>query len=538
MLFRVYGLLLSLACGCALFAGAQEVPVRVLELPPGPDNPRNSEGTFITLKDGRILYLYTHFTGKSGGDHAPAYLAARSSSDSGRTWTKEDRVVVRNEGAMNIMETHLLRLRGGEIALLYLVKNSTRDCRPVIRFSSDECETWSAPEHIITDKVGYYPGNNDRVIQMKSGRLVLPTHDASFTGGMLCYLSDDEGRSWRRNAGGPVNGFNAAGKKIVTQEPGVVELKDGRLMMFIRTDQGCQYLSWSEDGGETWSKPGPSQLFSPRSPASIKRIPSTGDLLLVWNDHTDIPLTLSLHGRPQGTRVPLSTAISKDDGKTWQNVKRLEGNPNGWYCYIAIEFAGDSVLLGYCAMGANAHSRITRVPVSWLYADTPPKVTAPAIKTLPTFHWGNIATGAFERVEVKEGTSKTVQAVWTAEPGHAEVYVYTSRRLSGKYVRLLGGKDRTVTLTLQNPIFCRNAMFGAERFTRNGTYSLIMEAKVDGDWRKIGEQDTDLPGLKPFLIDCSKSDGKASEFRFRCTSLMGAIIAEMPDYSLNGFFND
>lgn len=518
----------------AIMLIAQDVPVRVLELPPGQDNPRNSEASFITLKDGRILYLYTHFEGGSTSDHAPAFLAMRSSSDNGRTWTKEDKVVVRNEGAMNIMETHLIRLQGGNIAMIYLVKNSTTDCRPVIRFSIDEARTWSKPSYIITDKIGYYPGNNDRVIQMKGGRLVLPTSN----GGVLCYLSDDEGKTWRRNKGGPVSGFNAAGKRIVTQEPGVVELKDGRLMMWMRTDQGCQYLSYSEDSGETWSQPEPSTLFSPRSPASIKRLPSTGDLLLVWNDHTDIPLSLSLHGLPQGTRVPLSTAISKDDGKTWQHVKRLEGNPNGWYCYIAIEFSGDTVLLGYCAMGANAHSRITRIPVAWLYADTPPEKAVPAIKKRPTFRDSNVATGAFERVEVKEGTSKTVQAVWTAEPGHAEVYVYTSGRLSGKYVRLLGGVDRTVTLTLQNPIFCRNAMFGAERFTRNGAYSLIMEAEIDGIWQKIGEQDNALPGLKPFSIDCSESTGKASEFRFRCTSLAGAIIAEMPDYSLNGFFND
>ena len=39
-------------------------------LPPGPGNARNSEGDFIQLKDGRILFVYTHFTG-GGSDHAP-----------------------------------------------------------------------------------------------------------------------------------------------------------------------------------------------------------------------------------------------------------------------------------------------------------------------------------------------------------------------------------------------------------------------------------------------------------------------------------
>ena len=95
----------------------------------------------------------------------------------------------------------------------------------------------------------------------------------------------------------------------------------------------------------------------------IKRLPSTGDLLLVWNDHAQIPANL------RDRRVPLSTAISKDDGKTWQHVKALEGNPLGWYCYIALHPVDNAVLLGYCAMSGLAHSRITRVPVAWLYTD-------------------------------------------------------------------------------------------------------------------------------------------------------------------------
>src|SRR5450759_1304749 len=53
----------------------------VLKLLPVSNNPRNSEGDFITLKDGRILFIYTHYTGTSGDDHANAYLAGRYSQD-------------------------------------------------------------------------------------------------------------------------------------------------------------------------------------------------------------------------------------------------------------------------------------------------------------------------------------------------------------------------------------------------------------------------------------------------------------------------
>jgi len=49
----------------------------VLELLSGPGNPRNSEGSFVALKDGRILYVYTHYNGASWHDHASADLASR-----------------------------------------------------------------------------------------------------------------------------------------------------------------------------------------------------------------------------------------------------------------------------------------------------------------------------------------------------------------------------------------------------------------------------------------------------------------------------
>jgi len=107
-------------------------------------------------------------------------------------------------------------------------------------------------------------------------------------------------------------------------------------------------------------------MISPVSPASIERIPATGDLLLVWNNHRDINPQL------RGKRTPLTIAVSKDEGKTWQQVQNLEVNPNGWSCYTAIEFTKDGVLLGHCAGDRTknnglAESQITFVPMSVIY---------------------------------------------------------------------------------------------------------------------------------------------------------------------------
>ena len=87
----------------------------------GPGNPRNSEGAFIQLNDGRILLVYTHYIDGTGQDHDPAYLAGRVSTDLGRTWEDHDMLILPNEGHQNVMSVTLLRLPGGEIALFYHV---------------------------------------------------------------------------------------------------------------------------------------------------------------------------------------------------------------------------------------------------------------------------------------------------------------------------------------------------------------------------------------------------------------------------------
>lgn len=335
-------------------------------LPPKEGNPRNSEGDFVQLRDGRILFVYTHFTG-GGGDDDSAYLAGRYSDDGGQTWTAEDVVVLPNEGACNVMSVSLLRLQSGEIALFYLRKNSWQDCRLYLRLSGDEGQTWGEPTLCIPSE-GYFVVNNDRVIQLRSGRLVVPAArharpgEKFGPGVAVCFLSDDNGRTWRQSASelaGP------AGSATGLQEPGLIELKDGRLMMLCRTDQGCQFRSYSEDGGVTWSPAEPTALRSPVSPATFKRIPQTGDILLVWNDHRDIDEAR------RGKRTPLKVAISRDEGQTWENVKALEDDPAGWYCYTALEFVGNRVLLAYCAtregMPHLSQTQITLFDVDWLY---------------------------------------------------------------------------------------------------------------------------------------------------------------------------
>jgi hypothetical protein len=343
----------------------------VLNLDPTHDNPRNSEGAFVTLKSGRILFIYTRFVG-GAADHSPAQLVSIQSDDGGRTWSREPRTVVENPPGANVMSVSLLRLRGGPIALFYLAKNSLLDCRPVMRVSTDEAQTWSEPRH-VGDAPGYFVLNNDRVIQLKGGRLVAPVGFHRSRGSdpqsyrsldmraiALWYLSEDEGKTWQE-----ADDWWALPARTTTglQEPGVVELADGRLFSWARTDQGAQFGCYSTDSGKRWSAPERTDLQSPTSPASIKRLPGSSDLLALYNDHS---------GRfpfPKGKRSPLVAAISSDGGKTWPR-RKLEDDQAGWYCYTAIHFTEDAALLGYCAgdpkVGYLNRLRLRRVSLDWL----------------------------------------------------------------------------------------------------------------------------------------------------------------------------
>jgi len=248
-----------------LFAGqapAADVGMQtLLTIEPSQENPRNSEGDILELKDGRLCLIYTRFTG-GGADHAAADLALRLSRDRGRTWS-EDKIVVRRVGGLgapnaevgvgeplNVMSVSLLRLNTGEIALFYLRKTSQEDCRPMMCLSTDEAQTWSEPTVCITDEVGYYVLNNDRVVQLHSGRLILPVawhqgpgRPRDSAGIIMCYLSDDNGKTWRRSKDS-FQGYAPGGQRITVQEPGVVEV-------FRKAD--AAHVTWQVVGSAYWA---------------------------------------------------------------------------------------------------------------------------------------------------------------------------------------------------------------------------------------------------------------------------------------------
>jgi sialidase-1 len=364
----VFGLALGASVLSTLFA-ADDVLEQIVA-PASSSSIRKTEAAIVELKDGRLLLAYTDFYTVSPRDDAPARIRGRHSSDLGRTWSPPF-TMVENSARVNVMSVSLLRLQSGELAMTYMFKNSHEDpskpiepadCSVLFRVSRDEGKTFGPPI-TITPRQSFWVMNNDRLVQLKSGRLLAPCQRLdkwpvvrhSLT--QVLY-SDDSGRTWKGSdlVDIPDNGDGA-------DEPGVVELKDSRILMYFRTDLGRIYQSFSSDLGVKWTTPEPMSLAAPVSPAVIKRIPSTGDLLIVWN-HT-LP-----HRRGGHTdRFPLSAAISHDEARTWK-IRDLDTDVRFTYGYPSITFFKERALITYWAARDWpwwVSLKLKSLPVTWFY---------------------------------------------------------------------------------------------------------------------------------------------------------------------------
>ena len=344
-----------------------------IPVPVTPEAPRNGEADVVELRDGRLLMVYGEFAGP--GDAASATLQGVFSADRGRTWQGK-RLVQENFGGRNVMSVSLLRRSDGDILLLFLRKDEEHArCTPFIRRSRDEGETWSDPAPVTEVGPVYYVVNNGRLVELQDGRLLIPADvmKAGETLGDVVFRSDDGGESWTATPPHPFLPESNTGP----QEPGVIELTDGRIMMWCRCDLGQIYRCYSEDRAETFGPWGPMGLKAPCSPATIKRLPSTGDLMCIFNNHETPPEYWA-----QG-RSPLTAAVSTDEGGTWRVAGDLEPDRTQSYCYTSVTFIGKGEVLLTYYLGTDseavidgrfrrrhwnlAHLKVGIFEESWLY---------------------------------------------------------------------------------------------------------------------------------------------------------------------------
>lgn len=333
----------------------------VAEVPETWHGPRGMPGDIIELDDGRLLLAYTRYGYAAGGRETGIWT--RTSEDRGATWSEETPLLLDPPTNGRYAHPGFLRLPDGQIIMSYIydVNVDPGYGHTYYRRSGDECETWSE-QFIVTPHPERMLVHNDKLLRLSDGRIIAP---AEFSPGAAkgshsnysstAYYSDDSGYSWRMSR-------SVISADYEVQEPHVVELTDGRLMMMFRTYSGFCGRSYSTDRGESWTEPEALEdlPMTPRASAiTVDRIPSTGDLLLIRCRGL---------GEGERARTPLVSAISTDEGETWEHERVLFGDPEGDYGYQSVDFVDDMVILSY-------HQRdglhVARVGVEWFYADEP-----------------------------------------------------------------------------------------------------------------------------------------------------------------------
>ena len=329
--------------------------------------PRSGEGSASALKDGTILFIHNQFRG-SGADHDSACLFG-GILDPLTGEIRDGRVILEDRDAVNQINPGLERLVNGDLGIIFLRRTAKDEDDLFFSRSADEGRTWSRPVQVNTCcEEKFIVVNNDRFRRLSSGRLAIPAAlypdrgDKSRPCSLAMFYSDDDGVTWTiserikildKNLTPPHAMHPDAGQAwkdgcdyyAKEQEPGVEELADGRLLLYCRTFVAYMYQSFSSDGGTSWTElKAATDIVSPCSPQSIRRIPGSRRLLCVFNNRRHIAFGDAEHF--WHARTPLTLAASDDDAATWQVLGNLEDESHD-HCYTSMLFFENKLLLTY-----------------------------------------------------------------------------------------------------------------------------------------------------------------------------------------------
>ena len=339
---------------------------------------RRDEPSLVPLKDGTFMLAYANHEGRSDNDRSD--IAAIRLNKNGDPFGKEWIVVNSPPDGLNAMSPALRRLKNGHLGLAYSYRLSKKVARREFRFSTDEGKTWSDP--VIVGEGQYKTGRHDSLLVLENGTLLAPLHctddwdkhylhvrvSRSTNGGKTWKLGEDKIETpyavWPE--GSSYHGIRFESGCI---EPFAVQRTDGSILMTLRTGLGTQFFSESFDEGKSWSLPVSSGIVSPVAPAHLTRIPGSGDLLMVWTS------SFNITERHLGRRYEISTAVSKDGGKSWPQPFRkvLIRDPNQSNDYAFVKYVGDEAWIVYRSnqgreiLGDLVSTKLMKVPVSWFY---------------------------------------------------------------------------------------------------------------------------------------------------------------------------
>ncbi len=328
---------------------------------------RAGEGSASLLKNGKILLVYSRFTG-GGADHDTSELFG-GILDPVTGEIQDGRIFFQDVGAVNQMCVSFERLNDGDLGIVFLRRSAPDEDDVYFSRSPDDGITWSKPVKVNSCcEEKFIVVNCDRLRQFSSGRLAIPAalyperKNLEKPSSLAMFYSDDGGKSWFISERLRILGKNMQPPRCIhpdagqiwkdgcsyyakEQEPGVEELADGRILLYCRTYIGYMYQAYSSDNGQSWTElKASSDIVSPCSPQSIRRIPGSTRLLCIFNDRRNVA-----YGDPEkfwNWRTPLTLAVSDDNAATWRILGNIEDDSHN-YCYTSILFLGDNILLTY-----------------------------------------------------------------------------------------------------------------------------------------------------------------------------------------------
>lgn len=207
----------------------------------------------------------------------------------------------------------LFQAPGGPLVLFYKAGPSPQRWWGMMMTSTDDGKTWSDARRLPAGVLGPI---KDKPVALPNGVwLAGSSTEASPADWRVHFeLSADTGRTW--SAVGPVD--RGAGFQAI--QPTLLFPGHGRIEALCRTQQGVIAMTWSLDGGRTWTPLAATELPNPNSGIDAVTL-ADGRLLLVYNHSAHLP-GWSGHGY----RHPLDIALSRD-GVHWKHVLTIVDIP-------------------------------------------------------------------------------------------------------------------------------------------------------------------------------------------------------------------
>lgn len=225
---------------------------------------------------------------------------------------------------------------GSFVRLYYKVGKDTKIWVTKYIDSFDGGKSWSAPQELVAGDTsgGRGPVRNKNFVT-DSGVIIAPASTEQGAWKAFFDISEDGGKTWTKTA--YVEAYDENGKEVQMIQPTIWQSGEGIHAMF-RTKSGYIYRSDSFDGGYTWSKAYSTGIYNNNSGIDCVTT-DNGWLWLAYN-----PIRIS------GIRNKLSLAVSKDNGKTWEDVTVLESTPLNLFSefsYPAIIANGNKLFITY-----------------------------------------------------------------------------------------------------------------------------------------------------------------------------------------------